>query len=165
MRLARQLVALVGFGLAATATVAASAAALDDSQVRAVMRRAETLLRESGIDVPGYAEGAPPQVMVVPATHVFLQGNDGAWVAGRIYLNEAAVEACRDLTLLHEIVHDATVRHRLFRSVSNSEIRDMIEALADEITHAAAQSPWRPRCLPTREFSVPTAELASLALR
>lgn len=164
MRLAIMLVAIASFGFSSAVPVT-SASALDDSQVRTVMLRAETLLRESGIEVPGYAEGASPQIMVVPATHVFLQGNDGAWIAGRIYLNEDTAEACQDLTLLHEIVHDATVRHRLFRSVSNSEIRDMIEALADEITHAAAQSPWRPRCLPTREFSVPTAELASLALR
>jgi hypothetical protein len=164
MRLAILLAAIASLGFSSAVPVA-SASALDDRQVRTVMLRAETLLRESGIDVAGYAEGALPQVMVVPSTHVFLQGNDGAWIAGRIYLNEDAAEACQDLTLLHEIVHDATVRHRLFRSVSNSEIRDMIEALADEITHAAAQSPWRPRCLPTREFSVPTAELASLALR
>jgi hypothetical protein len=164
MRLAILLAAIASLGISSAVPVA-SATALDDSQVRTAMLRAETLLRASGIEIPGYAAGTPPQVMVVPATHVFLQGNDGAWIAGRIYLNEDAAEACQDLTLLHEIVHDATVRHRLFRSVSNSEIRDMIEALADEITHAAAQSPWRPRCLPTREFSVPTAELASLALR
>ena len=164
MRLAIMLAAFASLGFAAMADVV-TASTLDEGQVRAVMLRAQTLLRESGIDVPGYAEGTSPQVMVVPATHVFLQGNDGAWIAGRIYLNEDAAEACQDLTLLHEIVHDATVRHRLFRSVSNSEIRDMIEALADEITYAAAQSPWRPRCLPTREFSMPTAELASLALR
>jgi hypothetical protein len=164
MRLAILLAVIASLGIS-SAVPAASASALDDSQVRAMMLRAETMLRESGIEVPGYAAGTPPQVMVVSANHVFLQGNDGAWIAGRIYLNEDAAEACQDLTLLHEIVHDATVRHRLFRSVSNSEIRDMIEALADEITHAAAQSPWRPRCLPTREFNVPTAELASLALR
>ena len=164
MRLAILLAVIASFGFSSAVPVA-SASALDDSQIRSVMLRAETLLRESGIEVPGYAAGTPPQVMVVPSTHVFLQGNDGAWIAGRIYLNEDAAEACQDLTLLHEIVHDATVRHRLFRSVANSEIRDRIEALADEITHAAAQSPWRPRCLPTREFSVPTSELASLALR
>jgi hypothetical protein len=164
MRLAIWLAAIAGLGLSSAAPVA-SASALDDAQVRTVMLRAETLLRASGIEVQGYAAGASPQVMIVPASHVFLQGNDGAWIAGRIYINEDAAEACQDLTLLHEIVHDATVRHRLFRSVSNSEIRDMIEALADEITHTAAQSPWRPRCLPTHEFSVPTAELASLALR
>jgi len=164
MRLVIWLAAIASLGISAS-TSHATASALDDSHVRAVMLRAETLLGASGIEVTGYAAGALPQVMVVPATHVFLQGNDGAWIAGRIYLNEDAAEACQDLTLLHEIVHDATVRHRLFRSVSNSEIRDMIEALADEITHAAAQTPWRPRCLPTREFSVPTAELASLALR
>lgn len=164
MRLAIMLAVLASLGFAATAQVA-TATALDESQVRAVMHRAETLLRESGIDVSGYAAGASPQVMIVPTTHVFLQGNDGAWIAGRIYLNEDSVEACQDLTLLHEIVHDATVRHRLFRSVSNNEIRDMIEALADEITYAAAQSPWRPRCLPTREFNVSATELASLAQR
>jgi hypothetical protein len=164
MRLAILLAVIASLGISSAIPVA-SASALDDSQVRTMMLRAETLLRESGIEVPGYAAGTPPQVMVVPSTHVFLQGNDGAWIAGRIYLNEDAAEACQDLTLLHEIVHDATVRHRLFRSVANSEIRDMIEALADEITHAAAQSPWRPRCLPIREFSVPTSELASLALR
>ena len=164
MRLAMLLLAIASFCLSVSSS-RAIASALDDSQIRSVMLRAETLLRASGIEIPGYAAGIPPQVMVVPSTHVFLQGNDGAWIAGRIYLNEDAAEACQDLTLLHEIVHDATVRHRLFRSVANSEIRDMIEALADEITHAAAQSPWRPRCLPTREFSVPTSELASLALR
>lgn len=164
MRLAILLAAACGLAIAAPATRAEDAT-LAEPHIRAVMLQAETLLQGFGIDVQGYASSALPAVAIVESGHLMLQGNDGAYVGGRIFLNGNAAEACRDLTLLHEIVHDATVRHRLFRTVPNGEVREMIEALADEVTWAAAQSPWRPRCLPTREFSVSTAELASLALR
>lgn len=164
MRLAILLAAAIGLAISSTATRAEDET-LSEPHIRAVMQQAETLLHSLGIDVRGYASGALPAVAIVEPGNLMLQGNDGAYIGGRIFLNGNAVEACRDLTLLHEIVHDATVRHRLFRTVPNGEVREMIEALADEVTWTAAQSPWRPRCLPTREFSVSTAELASLALR
>jgi hypothetical protein len=142
---------------------APQAAPFSEPAVRQAMQRTETLMRESGISVPGYSHSLPPQTESVAASHIYLQGNDGAFVAGRIYLNADAIEACRDLTLLHELVHDATVKYRLFQSVPNHAVRNVIEALADRIAGAAALDPYRPGCLPKRRFEYSTAELAGLA--
>jgi len=136
---------------------------LAEPTIRQAMHQAETLMLERGIDVKGYAQTAAPVTERVPPSHLYLQGNDGSFVDGRIYLNASAISGCQSLNLLHEIVHDATVKFRLFKRVSNGAVRGLIEALADQIAGAAALDPYRPGCLPRRRFEISTAELASLA--
>ena len=128
------------------------------------MTRVEALLRDEGVNVAGYAQSALPAVEFVNASHPYLQGKDGGYVAGHVYINEDAIEACVALIVLHELVHDATVKHRLFASVPNGEIKATIEALADAITEAAAEEPYRPGCLAHRDFALSQTELASLAM-
>jgi hypothetical protein len=124
----------------------------------------EVLLAEQDIDVSGYAGTTPPAVERVAGSHEYLQGNDGGYVDGRIYLNDEVIADCLRLTLVHELVHDATVKHRLFAAVPNDRIRDIFEALADTVTAAAAVEPYRPGCLPQRPILLGSADLASLAL-
>ena len=140
-----------------------SAEPLYEHNVRAAMASVETLLRNRGIDVSGYREGDAPPVELVPASHPYLQGSDGGYVDGRVYLNGDALASCTDLTLVHELVHDVSVKRRLFGSVGNQEIRSTLEALADEVTADAAQEPYRPGCLPHRRFAYDAGELARLA--
>lgn len=136
---------------------------LYEHNVRAAMANVETLLRNRGIDVSGYREGDAPPVELVLASHPYLQGSDGGYVDGRVYLNGEAMATCTDLTLVHELVHDVSIKHRLFASVGNQEIRSTLEALADEVTADAAQEPYRPGCLPHRRFVYDGGELARLA--
>ena len=138
---------------------------LSQNEIKSVMAHAEILLGQSGINVVGYKDSPPPKVELVSSEHIFLQGNDGAYVAGRIYLNSDGIPGCRDLNLLHETVHDATIRFGLFKTVNNAEIRRMIEALADEIIQTAAENPYRPGCVTHRRVDISTAELVSLAVR
>jgi hypothetical protein len=147
----------------ALAATAAHADPLPEADVRAAMSKVETALAGLGIDVAGYAAGAAPPAELAPPAHLYLQGNAGAYVDGRIYVNAKDVAACRDLTLVHELVHDATVKHRLFASVPNSRIRTVIEALADAVTAAAAEDPYRPGCVPARTFAVSSMDLRGLA--
>ncbi len=150
---------------AALALLASPALAepLAEQAVRQAMAQAETLMLEQGINVSGYAQTIPPLTERVAPSHLYLQGNDGAFVDGRIYLNASAITGCQSLNLLHEIVHDATVKFRLFKRAPNHEVRALIEALADQFASAAAQDPYRPGCLPRRHFEISTTELASLA--
>ena len=129
------------------------------------MTQAEELLLRTGVAVVGYSSTDAPRVETVSRSHVMLFGNDGAFVAGHIYLNEDAIRDCQGLNLLHEMVHDATMKFRLFRTVSNAQVREMIEALADQVTAMAAENPYRPRCVTQRHFDISGAELASLATR
>jgi hypothetical protein len=131
--------------------------------VRLAMTHVETLLVRQGIDVTGYAATQPPQVAIVPPSDPVLRGNDGGYVNGRVYVNAEAAPACGDLVLVHELVHDVTVKHRLFTKVSNAEVRDAVEALADSVTAAAADEPYRPGCLPRRRFGLDAATLAAMA--
>jgi len=136
---------------------------VDVHNVRAAMASVESLLRNRGIDVSGYQSGDAPPVELVPGSHPNLQGADGGYVDGRVYLNGEALASCTDLTLLHELVHDVSVKRRLFASVGNSEIRPTLEALADQVTADAAQDPYRPGCLPHRRFAYDAEELARMA--
>jgi hypothetical protein len=149
--------------LFAIAALCANAAQADE--LRAAMAKVEALLLERGIVVEGYGRTAPPEVSEVDRAHVFLQGNAGAYIDGRIYLSDAQPADCKPVTLIHELVHDATVKYRLFASVPNARVKMMLEALADDVTAAAAQSPYRPGCLPARTHAVPMADLALLAMR
>ncbi|MEQ1754825.1 MAG: hypothetical protein ABL973_11910 [Micropepsaceae bacterium] len=133
--------------------------------VKAVMAQTEELLLRSGVDVVGYASTQAPRVETVSRSHVMLFGNDGAFVLGHIYLNGDAILDCQKLNLLHEMVHDATLKFRLFRTVSNGDVRTMVEALADQVTEMAAESPYRPGCVTQRHFGISGAELVSLATR
>jgi hypothetical protein len=153
---------LAAAGLFCVAT-AAAAAPVSDADVRAAMQRTEALMGALGIDVSGYARSPLPPVELVPAGHPYVQGNDGGYVAGHVYLNREGAPACTDLALLHELVHDATVKHDLFAHVSNDKVRDMFEALADAVTAIAAEEPYRPGCLPRRAFDVDTPTLVALA--
>ena len=128
------------------------------------MARVEALLKGQGIDVAGYAQTPPPTLEFVSAAHPYLQGNDGGYAGGHVYVSEARIEACTDLILIHELVHDATVKHRLFASVPLKHLKAAIEALADSVTAAAAETPYRPGCLPHRQFAWEPPELAKLAL-
>ncbi|MBP6014999.1 MAG: hypothetical protein KBA31_22455 [Alphaproteobacteria bacterium] len=157
----RSLIALAMCGLSLGSAVAEPPTEIE---IRVAMLRVEKIMDELGVEVAGYATGAAPETEVATADHPYLQGNDGAYIAGRIYINEAALEACTDLTLIHELVHDATVKRRLFASVPNEKVREMVEALADAVTEKAAAEPYRPGCLPKRHFAVSTVELAALAL-
>jgi hypothetical protein len=143
----------------------ADTASLSPGIVREAMAKVEFLLARQNIDVRGYASTEPPAVERVAASHQYLQGNDGGYVDGRIYLNDETMSECEPLTLIHELVHDATVKHRLFADVSNANIRDVLEALADVVTAAAAEEPYLPGCLPKRRILVSEADLASLAQR
>jgi hypothetical protein len=132
-------------------------------EVKAAMARVEAILLGMGIDAAGYAAGEAPEAELAPAEHLYLQGNDGGYVDGRVYISERSIEACRDLTLVHELVHDTTVKRRLFASVANEDLRAAIEALADAVTMIAAEDPYRPGCLPNRAFAHASAELVKLA--
>jgi hypothetical protein len=155
-----------GTTIAALLCIASANAAepLLPQQIRDTMIRVEALLEAKGIPVAGYAKSAPPAVEFVTASHPYLQGRDGGYIAGQVYLNEDGIPACADLVLLHELVHDATLKHRLFASVPNERLKSAIEALADAVTEAAAEEPYRPGCLPHREFALSHTELAALAL-
>jgi antitoxin (DNA-binding transcriptional repressor) of toxin-antitoxin stability system len=142
---------------------AAIADALSPDEVRAAMADVEGLLERQGVDVAGYATDEPPPAERVRADDPMLRGNDGAYVAGRIYLNADGIEECMDLVLRHELVHDASVRRRLFTKVTNADLRDAFEALADAVTAVAAQEPFRPGCLPHRRFDIDMASLSAMA--
>ena len=157
----QSLFALILSGLSAGAVVAGPPA---EAQTRIAMLRVERILNEMGVDVTGYGDSPLPITEMAPPDHPYLQGNDGGYAGGRIYLNEDAIAACTDLTLIHELVHDATVKRRLFATVDNARLRAMVEALADAVTARAAAEPYRPGCLPKRHFEVSTLELAALAV-
>ena len=157
--------AVIAYVLVLSAAATASADQIPEPVVRAVMDQAEILLGEAGVNVSGYAHTSAPRVDMVAASHVLLLGNDGAFLPGRIYLNRDGIDDCQHLNLLHEVVHDATVKYHLFRTVSNMEVRAMMEALADQITEMAAQKPYRPGCVTQRHFDISRAELVSLATR
>ena len=154
-----------GAAIAAAALGCACAAEADNAVVlRDTMIRVEALMKAQGVDVEGYAASAAPVLEFVSAAHPYVQGNDGGYAGGTVYINNERIEACTDLILIHELVHDATFKHRLFASVPLSELKDAIEALADAVTAAAAEEPARPGCLPHRRFAWGTKELAKLAL-
>ena len=141
----------------------ASAGELPAADVKAAMLRVEQTLAVLGVDVAGYASGEAPASEFAPADHPYLQGNDAAFADGRVYLNKDAIEDCRELMLIHELVHDVTVKRRLFATVPNARIRDLLEALADAVVEEAAAEPYRPGCITHRSFGVSIAELARLA--
>jgi hypothetical protein len=141
-----------------------SADPLPESEIRAAMATAERMLVESGVNGAGYSATPLPQVERVSPSHINIQGNDGAYVDGKIYISESAIADCQGLILLHEIVHDATIKLGLFKAVPNDRIRDMIEALADQMTETAAQDPYRPGCVTHRNREISSAELISLAM-
>lgn len=156
-----------GFGaiLAIAAVFCAVTAHADDTvDLRDTMVRVEALMKGQGVDVAGYATTAAPALEFVSAAHPYLQGNDGGYAGGTVYVSDARIEACTDLILIHELVHDATVKHRLFAAVPLRELKDAIEALADAVTAAAAEEPYRPGCLPHRDFAWGTKDLAKLAM-
>jgi hypothetical protein len=141
-----------------------AASAQDPPNLRDTMARVEALMKAQGIDVAGYAQSMPPRLEFVSAAHPYLQGNDGGYADARVYVSEDAIEACTDLIVIHELVHDATVKHRLFAAVPLSDLKAAIEALADAVTDAAAENPYRPGCLPHRHFAWERQELAKLAM-
>ena len=142
----------------------ANAAPISPETIRTAMRDVEVRLSARGVEVKGYDASRLPEVEIVPPTHIYLQGNDGGYVDGRIFLSETVNADCMGLALVHELVHDASVKYRLFPHVGNGEIRDMFEALADLVTADAAQDPYRPGCLPDRDFGIAIADLAKLAM-
>lgn len=141
-----------------------AAGAQEPLDLRDTMARVEALMKGQGIDVTGYGASTAPALEFVTASHPYLQRNDGGYAGGTVYFSQARIEACTDLILIHELVHDATVKHRLFASVPLGELKDAIEALADAVTEAAAESPYRPGCLPHRHFAWEGPELAQLAM-
>jgi hypothetical protein len=151
------------FGATIAAVALAAVAHAEEVDLPAAMARVEALMKAQGIDVATYAETTPPALEFVNASHPYLQGNDGGYAGRIVYLNEARIEDCTDLILIHELVHDATVKHRLFASVPLSDLKDAVEALADAVTEAAALEPYRPGCLPHRRFAWNAPELAKLA--
>lgn len=156
-----------GFGaiVAITAVFSTFAARAEEpADLRGAMARVEALMAEHGVDVEGYASSAAPVLEFVAPAHPYLQGNDGGYAGGVVYVSDARIEACTDLILIHELVHDATVKHRLFAAVPLRELKDAIEALADAVTAAAAEEPYRPGCLPRRHFAWGTTDLAKLAM-
>jgi hypothetical protein len=152
----------LAFLAAAFAKANENAAAKPD--LRALMARVEQLLSAQGISVPGYAQSDAPTLAFVSASHPYLQGSDGGFADARVYVNEDAIEACVDLIVVHELVHDATIKHRLFAAVPNAKVKNALEALADAVTEAAADDPYRPGCLPHRRFAYSGQELARLAM-
>lgn len=164
-KMTRAVAALFVIAFASSGPAQAAADDVPEPIVRAVMGQAESLLIQAGVNVSGYAQTKAPRVDLVAGTHALLLGNDGAFMSGRIYLNRDGIYDCQHLSLLHEVVHDATVKYRLFRTVPNGQVRLMMEALADQITETAAEKPYRPGCVTQRHFSISTAELVSLATR
>jgi hypothetical protein len=150
---------------AAVAALAVGAAGAQDAvDLRDTMARVEALMKGQGIDVAGYAASPPPALEFVSAAHPYLQGNDGGYAGGTVYVSDERIAACTDLILIHELVHDATVKHRLFASVPVDQLKGAIEALADAVTAAAAEDPYRPGCLPRRHFALGPREMAKLAM-
>jgi len=153
------------FGATMALLLCAGAAGADERfDLRDAMARVEALMKGQGVDVAGYAASAAPKLEFVNAAHPYLQGNDGGYAGGVVYVSAERIDACTDLILIHELVHDATVKHRLFASVPLGELKGAIEALADAVTAAASQEPYRPGCLPHRRFAWGTEELAKLAM-
>ncbi len=153
------------FGATVALVVFTCAAHADERvDLRDAMARVEALMKGQGVDVSGYAQTTPPVLEFVSAAHPYLQGNDGGYAGGHVYVSEARIEACTDLILIHELVHDATVKHRLFAAVPLEHLKSAIEALADSVTAAAAIQPYRPGCLPRRQYAWKAPELAKLAL-
>ncbi len=153
------------FGAMMALLVCAGAAHADEAlDLPGTMARVEALMKGQGIDVSGYAATEAPTLEFVSASHPYLQGNDGGYAGGHVYVSEARIEACTDLIVIHELVHDATVKHRLFASVPLEHLKAAIEALADSVTAAAAETPYRPGCLPRRHYAWDRPELAKLAL-
>ncbi|NOT39445.1 MAG: hypothetical protein HOP13_03030 [Alphaproteobacteria bacterium] len=150
------------FGATVALLVGACAANADD--LRDTMVRVEALMKGQGVDVAGYATRTPPALEFVNASHPYLQGNDGGYAGGIVYVSNDRIEACTDLILIHELVHDATIKHRLFAAVPLRDLKAAIEALADAVTNAAAENPYRPGCLPHRHFAWESQELAQLAM-
>jgi len=140
-----------------------NAAPLSAVEVRQAMTRVEALIAGLGIEVAGYARTTEPLAEYVPSDHPYLQGNEGGYVDGRIYISDQANTDCVALTLVHELVHDATAKLGLFATVSNNRIRDAFEAFADVITETAAQDPYLPGCLPRRHIDLDEIELVALA--
>jgi hypothetical protein len=154
-----------GATVAITAVFCAFAADADDTvDLRDTMARVEALMKGQGVDVAGYATSAAPALEFVSAAHPYLKGNDGGYAGGVVYVSDERIEACTDLILIHELVHDATVKHRLFASVPLADLKDAIEALADAVTDDAAASPYRPGCVTHRRFAWKGPELAKLAM-
>ncbi len=153
------------FGAIVALVIGACAAHADERvDLPATMARVEALMKGQGVDVSGYAQTPPPTLEFVSASHLYLQGNEGGYAGGHVYVSTDAIEACTDLIVIHELVHDATVKHRLFASVPLENLKAAVEALADSVTEAAAQSPYRPGCLAARHFAWKAPELAKLAL-
>ncbi len=152
------------FGAIMVLLTFACTANADELDLGATMARVEALMKGQGVDVSGYAQTPPPTLEFVSASHLYLQGNDGGYAGGIVYVSTDAIEACTDLILIHELVHDATVKHRLFASVPLENLKAAVEALADSVTAAAAIQPYRPGCLPRRQYAWKAPELAKLAL-
>ncbi|MFM9864186.1 MAG: hypothetical protein ACKVRO_11320 [Micropepsaceae bacterium] len=157
---------IFGATMAAAAAVfcALAAKAQDAVDLRDTMARVEAHMKGQGIDVAGYGASTPPALEFVTASHPYLQGNDGGYAGGTVYVSDARIDACTDLILIHELVHDATVKHRLFAAVPLEHLKAAIEALADSVTAAAAESPYRPGCLPRRHYAWGPQDLAKLAM-
>ena len=151
------------FGATVVLLFGACAANAEPIDLAATMARVEALMKGQGVGVAGYAQSPPPALEFVNASHPYLQGNDGGYAGGIVYVSADRIEGCTDLILIHELVHDATVKHRLFASVPLSGLKAAVEALADAVTDAAAESPYRPGCLPHRDFAWGRQELAQLA--
>ena len=148
----------------AAAACAFAAKAEDPVDIAGAMARVEVLMNAHGIDVAGYAASEAPALEFVDASHPYLQGNDGGYAGGVVYVSDERIEACTGLIVIHELVHDATVKHRLFAAVPLERLKDAIEALADAVTEAAAEDPYRPGCLAHRRFAWEPPELAKLAM-
>lgn len=149
-------------GTAVALATPAASEPLPVSDVKAAMSRVEAALARLGIPVTGYAQTEPPPAEIAPSDHLYLQGSDGGYAGGRIYVNSEAIADCLDLTLVHELVHDATVKFRLLASVPNNRIKNAFEALADAVTAAAAEEPYRPGCLPDRHIEISVLDLPAL---
>lgn len=111
----------------------ASAAEFTTADVRLAMGRVESILLRKGYATQGYARSAPPTVTTLPELP---DRHWGEFVPGEIKISDAQPEACKPVTLVHELAHDATVKMRLIPvnlKASVRELKEEFERIAHEV--------------------------------
>lgn len=122
--------------------------------VRAAMERTEAILIEQGYQAHGYARTAAPEVLFVED----LPNRDwGHYQPGAVVLSLAQPADCIEMSLVHELSHDATVKMLLIdpgSPMGADEVKARYERIAELVeNHMADEGKWLPGCLLRRGVS------------
>lgn len=138
--------------LSACAGPQVSAHDLPDTRV--MMGRVEQILRVNGYpDAWGYTKRVAPDIVTVDDLP---DRRWGEYVPGLIKISDAQPPACKQVTLAHELAHDAAVRMNLI-SVERGAPVWLIKAELEKIaaiveSHVASDGVWLRNCLMRRGF-------------